>query len=215
MLILVTERKAARRDLIAHLKANGVYSFVCTYEAAEVLCKNKDTGGVVLDCISNLPRAEALCANLRAAYPEMPIAAIVSPLAVPNMEINRLIRISPVIDLFDDILDFCIRTCGWRTARMTTYTLTVGNTPEETYYMGYPLKLSSREHEILRCLFYRAPRVTSKSDLMELCYPDGGESLGNIVVQIHAINQKASLIDPRPLVINERLAGYRLRDGIL
>ena len=215
MLIFVTDRKSAHLDLIAELKTNGVYSFVCSYEAADVLCRIKDTGGVVLDCIANLPRAEALCAYLRAEYPELPIAAIVAPLAVPDMAINTLLRIRGNNDLAAEILDFCIRVCGWPTRRMTTYALTVGNTPAETYYMGYPLRLSAREHEVLRCLFYLAPRITTRDDLMELCYPEGSQKINNIVVQIHGINQKAAAIDPRPLIIHERDRGYRLRDGIL
>ena len=87
--------------------------------------------------------------------------------------------------------------------------------PAETYYMGYPLPLTAREHSILRCLFYRAPYVTSKIDLMELCYPEGTQSLQNIVVQIRQINQKAARIDRRPLIVNVYGKGYRLRDGIL
>jgi DNA-binding response OmpR family regulator len=215
MLIFVTDRKSAHLDLIANLKANGIYTFVCAYDAADALCKIKDTGGVVLDAIANLPRAEALCARLRAAYPEMPIAAIVAPLAVPDMAINTLIRICRNNDLAGEILDFCTHVCGWKTDRMTTYTLTVGNTPAETYYMGYPLPLSVREHEVLRCLFYRAPRITTKDDLMRLCYPEGHQKINNIVVQIHGINQKAAAIDPRPLIICHRGEGYALRDGIL
>ena len=145
----------------------------------------------------------------------MPIAAILSPLAVPDLAVNRLIRLGTNSNLSAEVLDFCRRTCGWSDRALTTYALTVGTSPEENRYMGYPLKLSAREHEILRCLFYRAPYVTTKADLMELCYPEGTQRLDNVTVQIHAINQKAAAIDPRPLVVNVYGKGYRLRDGIL
>lgn len=215
MLILVTEQKKKHIATVQGLIANGIYSFVCPYETAGVLCEAKDTGGVVLDCIANLPRAERLCAELRARYPEMPIAAIVAPGSIPNLAVNRLIRTENPREAFDDVLDFCIRTCGWNTKILSTFSLRVGETPDQTLYMGYPLPLTVREHSILRCLFYRAPYVTSKSDLMELCYPEGTQGLENVVVQIQKINQKAAEIDRRPLIVNVYGKGYLLRDGIL
>ena len=215
MLILVTERRHEHSELIAYLRKNGIYLFVCPYETADVLCRVKDTGGVILDCLSNLSRAEKICADLHEQYPEMPIAAVVAPNAIPNMQINRLIRATRNSDLRADVLDFCIRNCGWSAQRLTTYSLTVGTHPEETYYMGYPLRLSPREFTILHCIFYRSPRPTSKDDLIELCYPDVGQVIGNIAVQIQAINRKAARIDRRPLIVNVYGKGYRLRDGII
>ena len=215
MLILVTERKQAHLATVQGLIANGIYTFVCPYETAGVLCEVKDTGGVVLDCIGNLPRAERLCAQLRTRYPEMPIAAIVTPDSIPDLAVNRLIRSNSAATFFDDLLDFCIRTCGWSTKTLSTFSLCIGNMPDETFYMGYALRLTPREHSILRCLFYRTPHVTSKEDLMELCYPEGTQNLQNVVVQIRQINQKAAKIDRRPLIVNLYGKGYRLRSGIL
>lgn len=215
MLILVTERKAAHAELIARLQMKGIYAFVCSYETADRFCRVKDTGGMILDGLAELGNAEALCASLHAQYPEMPIAAILAPDAIPNMPVNRLIRATPGTDIFEDVLDFCTRLCGWCTQRLTTYSLSVGIRPEDTYYMGYALKLSPREFALLHCLFYRSPRLTSKEDLIELCYPYGRQGVGNVAVQIRAINRKAALIDPRPLIVNEYGRGYRLRDGII
>ncbi len=215
MLILVTEQKKQHVATVETLIANGIFSFVCPYETAGILCDKKDTGGVVLDCLSNLPRAERLCAELRRLYPEMPIAAIVAPNAVPDLAVSRLIRVENARDALLDVLDFCIRTCGWRTQTLSTFSLYVENDPAKTRYMGYPLLLTPREHRILRCLFYRAPLVTSKEDLMELCYPEGWQNLQNIVIQIGHINHKAAEIDDRPLIVNDYGKGYRLRAGVL
>lgn len=215
MLILVTEHRERYGEILDRLLARGIYTFVCPYETAGVLCEKKDTGGVILDCIGSLPRAERLCAELRERYPEMPIAAIVAPAAIPELAVNRLMRTNVPLTVWDDVLDFCIRTCGWQTETLSTFFLLVGDTPDKTRYMGYPLPLTPREHLILRFLFYRAPLVTSRDDLTELCYPTGWQGVQNVVVQIQRINRKAARIDPRPLIVNVYGKGYRLRDGIL
>lgn len=215
MLILVTEQKKQHLATLQALIANGIYSFVCPYETAGILCEKKDTGGVVLDCLGNLPRAERLCAELRARYPEMPIAAIVAPSAVPDLAVNRLIRVEDSKDALPDVLDFCIRTCGWSSQTLSTRSLYVENDPAKTRYMGYEMPLTPREHRILRCLFYRAPLITTKEDLMELCYPEGWQNLQNVVIQIQHINQKAAEFDDRPLIVNVYGKGYRLRAGVL
>ena len=140
MLILVTDDSRSRARLRPRLAEHGIYTYVCPFETAEFYCDQKDTGGVLLDCIANLPRAESLCAALRERYPEMPICAIVAPLSVPNLQVHRLIRENG--DVFEDVLDFCIRTCGWKTQRLTTNTLTVEDDPAKTVYMGYCLPLT-------------------------------------------------------------------------
>ena len=80
--------------------------------------------------------------------------------------------------------------------------------------MGYPLPLSQTEHRILRCLFYRSPHLTSAIDLMSLCYPLGEQSISNLAVQIRRINERASKIDPRPLIVNVYGKGYVLREDL-
>ena len=213
MLILVTESRALRAPLIQRLLKHGIYTFPCPFETAAFYCDAKDTGGVLLDCVGNLTRGEQLCALLREKYPEMPIGAILSPLAIPDLAVNRLIREND--DIFDDVLDFCTRNCGWNTARLTAYPLTVEDDPTKTVYMGYPMPLTPREHTLLRCLFYRSPRVTSVDDLMSLCFSDAPLSAENVIKQISNINRRAAEIDPRPLIVNVYGKGYRLRDGIV
>ncbi len=215
MLILVTDDARSRAEIRPKLAKHGIYTYVCPFETGEFYCDKKDTGGVLLDCIANLPRAEVLCAALRKRYPDMPICAIVSPISLPNLQVHRLIREDG--DIFEDVLDFCIRNCGWRTERLTTNTLTLEDDPAKTVYMGYKLPLTAREHTILRCLFYRSPRVTSAGDLLSLCFSDAGTglSVANLPTHIANINRRARELDPRPLIVNVYGKGYRLRDGVV
>ena len=169
----------------------------------------------MIDCIRNLKKGETLCRALRTRYPEIPIAALVSAKAVPNLPASQLIRIEEGEDRFPEILEFCTALCGWNVETVSTHALSMDSDPANTRYMGMPLRLSPSEHRILRCLFYRAPKITSPKDLMRLCYPAETRHLNNLAVHIRAINQKAVIIDPRPLIVNERAKGYRLRDGIL
>ena len=215
MLLVITDRRELGKELASILSNQGIFTFACPLETGEFYCDQKDTGGVLLDCVSDLKAGEKLCRALRNAYPPMPILAIVSKDAIPEMEADRILREDALKSLLPDILDFCERNCGWVREPLTTYFLTVGNTRQEVVYMGYPLLLSERGFEILRCLFYRYPELTSASDLMSLCYPEGTEQIGNLAVQIHHINQCAEKIDPRPLVVNLYGKGYKLRDGIL
>lgn len=213
MLIFVTDRHTLRAPILQRLLQHGIYAFSCPFETALFYCDKKDTGGVLLDCVGNLPRGEQVCALLREKYPEMPIGAILAPLAVPDLAVNRLIRETD--DIFEDVLDFCTCNCGWKTARLTAYTLTVVDDPAKTVYMGYPMPLTPREHTLLRCLFYRSPRVTSADDLMSLCFSDAPISIENVFKQISNINRRAAELDPRPLIVNVYGKGYRLRDGIV
>ena len=80
--------------------------------------------------------------------------------------------------------------------------------------MGYPLPLSPRERTILRCLFYRYPRLTPTDELMSLCFPDELITIDNLFLHIGVINQHALKIDPRPLIVNVYDKGYLLREGL-
>lgn len=214
MLILITEQAELGQGLAARLRDNGVFSFVCPLALGKTLCDEKDTGGVWIDCTADRRSAERLCRALRQSYPELPIAVWAAEKAILDLPADRILRSPDPEALWEDLLDFCFRDCGWEKGPLQTYYLTLGNGPEETYYMGYPLPLSPRGWQILRCLFYRAPELTSSADLLALCYPEGG-SARNLTVQIHHINQAAQKIHPSPLIVNRYGKGYRLRDGIL
>ena len=214
MLLLISSRQELIRDLTAHLRERGVYLLWSAPETALFLCEKHDTGGVILDCVPNLQSGESLCRELRAIYPEMPIAAIVSKHCVPDLPADAILRDADVTTLTEQAYEFCL-SCGWQERPLQTFALSVGLSPDQTVYMGYPMPLSPRAHNILRCLFYRAPHVTTADELMSLCYPCEYKSISNLAVQIHEINRHAMKIDPRPLIVNVYGKGYRLRDGIV
>lgn len=197
------------------MNKRGIYFYVCPYETALFFCEEKDTGGVLLDCLTDLEQGERLCRQLRERYPDMPIAALIGKTDIPDMPATSLIRDCDTEVLFEEILEFCCVSCGWSIERLSTFSLTVTGDPQQTLYMGYPLLLSPCQHHILRCLFYRSPAFTTTDDLAFLCFPCEWVGTRNIAVQISAINRRAAKIDPRPLIVNRYKEGYRLRDGIL
>ena len=214
MLILITDRRDLGKSLSSELMDQGIFTFECPLETGAFFCEEKDTGGVLLDCVTDLKKGEALCRQLRRTYPELPILALTEPEAIPDLEADTLLRDASIEALLPHVLDFC-RCCGWSNEPLSSYFLTVGETPDKVFYMGYPLLLPPKAFRILQCLFYRYPALTSTEDLLTLCYPDGRKTAGNLAVQIHCINQCAAKIDPRPLVVNRYGKGYRLRRGIL
>ena len=214
MLVIITERTAWWKDHAVRLNREGIFAYLVPFEQGLRFCRTRATGGVVIDCVRQLKRGEILCRRLRTLYPDLPIAALICSKAVPDMPLTHLWR-AEERDLYPALLEFCTAACGWEIGPLSTHALTVDGNPQKTSYMGCALPLTEREHLLLRCLFYRAPRITSAKDLMRLCYPGQTKSAGNLAVHVQSINQKAARIDPRPLIVNERAKGYRLRDGIL
>ena len=214
MLLLISDRTEVRHALVREISSMGIFSFDAPLETGAFYCDKKDTGGVLLDCVEHTERATALCMTLRKAYPELPIAVIVSLEDCPELLADRILRDADVELLSADVADFYQKTCQWQADSLSSFSLTVGRNPEETLYMGYPLPLSQTEHRILRCLFYRSPHLTSAIDLMSLCYPLGEQSISNLAVQIRRINERAAKIDPRPLIVNVYGKGYVLRDDL-
>ena len=215
MLVFVSDRPHYWKDTVLQLNQHGIFLFLIPFRAGIFYCKSRATGGVIVDCVRKTKNGEVLCSALDKRYPDLPLAALVSAKAIPNLPASRLIRCSEEKELFPEILDFCVKQCGWNTETLSTYALSMDREPSHTCYMGSSLPLSPSEHRLLRCLFYRAPRITSPKDLMRLCYPTDSKHPNNLAVHIRMINQKAARIDPRPLIVNERAKGYRLRDGIL
>ena len=214
MLVFVTEHRELHRALLHRLSSRGIFAFCIPFDAALPMCKSRDTGGVLLDAIGSLDRAETLCRTLLSHYPELPVAALVAEHAVPDMPLSRIIRKSSDGECADEVSDFCRCNCGFHTGSLSTHELVLGEDPAATLYMGYSLHLSPQEHRILQYLFYRAPRPSSTDDLLALCYPDEEIGRGTLSVLIHRINTRAARIDPRRLIVRER-DGYCLRAGIL
>ncbi|MBQ8432847.1 MAG: helix-turn-helix domain-containing protein [Clostridia bacterium] len=215
MFIVITDDKALGGRLCRDLTAHGIFAMQCAPEVGTFYCREKDTGGVLLDATASLGTAEALCRDLRREYPRLPIAALVTPEQIPAMDADAIWRQSDPVLLLPDLLDFCYRVCGWTPAPLSTYYLRVGVDGGTPLYMGRPLRLSPREQQILHCLFYRYPKPTTVGDLMEICYGSNALTVENLAVQIHRINRRAQKIDPRPLIVNRYGVGYQLRDGIL
>ncbi len=216
MLILIAREAASWKEYAARLQRNGLFCYRCGYETALFLCDKKDTGGVILDCTDHLQKGQRLCHALREQYPDMPIAAVVKTEDVPDLPATRIIRCDSLERLpFDALADFGREICGLNTKRLCGFFLTVSEDPSDTRYMGYPMPLSGAQHTILRFLLYRAPLITPIDDILELCFPNGNTSVRSLTSQLHAINRRARLIDPRPLIESVYGKGYRLRDGIL
>ena len=204
MLVLITERPSIAKDLTKALHDRGVYLFCVPYETALFTCDKKDTGGVIIDCVSRLKEGEALCLRLRELYPEMPIAAIVKQEDIPQMPVDFILRDTVQTSTVDTISEECYafcRLCGWNERPLSCHDLMVGRRDEAVYYMGYALPLAPMEREILRCLFYRYPRVTEADDLLTLCAPFEHISRSALSVWISNINRKARLLDRRPLIL--------------
>ncbi len=214
MLLLISERPHIRTLLTEHLSRLGVYLYRAVPENAAYLCEVKDIGGVILDCLPHTEHCTALCRELRKVYPEMPIAAIhPNPEQLP-LAADRIWRGDQPEALLAESWDFC-RACGWWTEPLSVFYLTVGNDAHEVYYMGYPLHLSPREHRLLRCLFYRAPRTTPAADLLELCFPETPLPLSGAASLVSRINRRASTLSPIPLIEHVRGEGYRLRPALV
>lgn len=212
MLVFISDRHDIARNLTKRLHERGVYLFCVPYETALFICDKKDTGGVIIDCFPSQKAGEALCSRLRVLYPEMPIAAIVKSDSVPDMPVDRLIRDAGK-DLTEECDSFC-RLCGWNDSPLVFADLSVGKAGQEVYYMGYPISLSPMEKEILRCLSYRFPRVTSSDDLLTLCFPYEAVSRSALTVCISNINRKARRLDSRPLIRCQYGKGYLLREHL-
>ena len=212
MLLFITERPLIAQALTQYLFDNGIFFYRATPETALFHYEKHDIGGVFLDGTSNLETIGELCRQLRKLAPNMPIAVLVSKNAIPELPADMILRDGNLDVIRDDALEFC-RTCGWKGQTLRSYAITV-EPSKKIYYMGYPLNLSPRENTILRCLFYRYPRLTTTDELMSLCFPDELLSIDNLFVHISAINQRAAKIDPRPLIVNRYGKGYRLRDGL-
>ena len=215
MLILVTDRRPFGERLAAALFQSGIFLFRTPTETARFLCEEKDCGGVLIDGTECLASAELLCRDLRMRYPQIPIALLLQEGQIPSCEIDRILREKHFDEILEDALDFCRRDMGWREEAMTSFSLSIGPDPSATLYMGYPLRLSPCEHALLRCLFYRAPRLTSADDLLTLCYPTDPPSVAALSATVASINRKAAALDPRPLITNVYGKGYCLRAGIL
>ncbi len=219
MILLISDRPHLSREMAHSLLEGGIYLFCASFENAVFMARTKDIGGVILDGVPHPKAASALAGLLRSKYPDMPMALVLTP-SLRQMEeqlcfpVECILREADPAALSAKMLAFC-RRIGWSAEGLQSFELSIGTSPSEVVYMGYPFPLARREYALLRCLFYRSPDLTPADDLMSLCYPKERKSISNITLLVHNINQHALKIDPRPLIVNVYGKGYRLRDGIL
>ena len=216
MLVIITDQRELGNQIGGHLFQKGVYFYQTPLETGLFYCEAKDTGGVILDCTDTSHKGDRLFDALRQRYPEMPIAVLCKRTRhSPPPNANLILWDAEPDTLLPHLENFCFDTCGWQRATLSTAYLTVGKDPSKTAYMGCRLKLAPKENELLRCLLYRSPRLTSAEDLGRLCNPFGSIRASTVTIQIRNINLRAAAIDSRPLIVNEYGKGYRLRDGII
>lgn len=216
MFLYVSQRKAYSKLILDALTKTGAFLMLSSPDTACFYCRKKETGGVILDCVTDPKITQNLCEQLRAMYPAIPIAAIVSGNTVPDLCADIVVRDTgePSV-LIEQLRVFLTKTCAWTAYSLSTYSLTVHSDPSlPAFYMGSPLNLSPKEHRLLYCLFYRAPRPTTVDDLLDLCYHGESCSLATFNTLIRRINRQAAEIYPPTLIIREG-DYYRLRDGIL
>ena len=85
-------------------------------------------------------------------------------------------------------------------------TLIVGQTRNDVWYLGYPLRLSKTEYALL-VRICQAEDWLSREELAGCC-PGGNPDA--VPVHIAALNRKACAIGGRQLVETGRSKGYRL-----
>ena len=213
MLLIITDREGWASRLSPVLLKNGIYHLCVPLAYGTFACEREDTGAVIVDCVPSLSRGEHICADLRRRYPNLPIAIVASAKERVNARADAVLRDENIDTLCENVLSLC-RANGWSSAPLSTFYLRL-TPPDRAEYMGLSLPLSPAEFRVLHCIFYRSPSHTSAEQLVALCANDGASSEESLAVLIHRINQKATKIDPRPLIVNEYGKGYRLRDGIL
>ena len=69
MLILITDRRDLGKELASILMDQGIFTFECPLETGAFFCEEKDTGGVLLDCVTDLKQGEALAVNCAKPIP--------------------------------------------------------------------------------------------------------------------------------------------------
>ena len=214
MLLFLTENRTFGIGMTELLLRRGILTLWAKHDAGAALCGRWDVCGAVLDGQEDLRSAEAVCAALRQSEPDMPIALLLPAGAIASCDADRLIRESGQDAMLREIASFCTGTCGWRT-QMSTYALTIGESPAETRYLGYPLRLAQRELSILRFLFYRAPQTVTSAELLSVCFPENTQRAANLSVQIGRINRRAEEAAGLPLIESVYGKGYRLCGGIV
>lgn len=214
MLLFLTDDRSFGIRMANRLLSCGILTLRAAHDAGISLCAARDVGGLVSDGRDQVSSSVQICETLIDTYPELPAALILPPRVTVETRASRLIRQTDEDEIFREIQTFCTECCGWKPG-LTTYALSVGKTPEQTRFLGYPLDLSPKELAILRFLFYRAPKTVGADELLSVCFPENTQRAANLAVQIHRINRRALASAGLPLIESVYGKGYRLCGGIV
>lgn len=213
MLIFLTDRKHPGLELTRRLTDAGMAVLTERTTAADYLCREHHMGALLVDGIPDFRTATDLCRDMRATYPELPIALLLDTDTIADTVADCVIRAQSVPDIAAEVLAFC-RNHGWK-PELSTYTLFVTDDPGKTRLLGYRLALSPREHQVLRLIYLRAPETVSRNELLSVCFPEGSQRAENLTVHVNRINVKARGLSGLPLIESVYGKGYRLRSGIV
>jgi DNA-binding response OmpR family regulator len=205
MFLLISEDRDAALQVCSILSASGFFVYSSPLETALFLCGEKDTGGVAVDCTAFPERAKRLCSALRRRHPSMPIAALIREGSDPSPHADFILQASlSSPDATNAIKEFFTKVCQYQPVPLSTHYLSVAPNERTVQYMGYPIRLSPREHRIPYCLLYRAPQAVSAEELCAFC--GGGLTTEAIRVYVHRINRRAAKITPDapPVVVCRR-----------
>ena len=85
---------------------------------------------------------------------------------------------------------------------------------KDILYLGYPMHLTPTEFRILSYLMQREGGTSDADAILAHCYQSKQPDASNVSVRISLINQKASLIGGRKLILFVRGRGYKFCDDI-
>ena len=215
MLLFLTENRSFGIRMVKCLQSMGIVALFAKPDAGESLCHLRDTGGILLDGRDDPDRAQRLCLSLLNAYPELPIALMLPREVLLEVSAARVLR-GNFEDgrLAEELLAFYLECCGGKT-EMSTFSLSVGASPDSFLYLGYPLTLPPRTQTLLRFLFHCAPRTVSAPELMAASFPEGTQKATSLTTLVGIVNKRARAISDLPLIESVRGKGYRLTDGIV
>lgn len=216
MLILLSDREALGARLTRLLFDEGI--FLCRRPLPEGLEKveARDTGEVILDFAPDPSAAGRIFEKLKERYPALPIAGMGEEKILSDLPLDALLWGDSPEAILPHALRFARDVGGFYNGTLSAGGLSVPRRPsEDVEYLGRPIPLPPREHVLLRALFYRAPLPVPGEELLELCYPEGGQTVGNIGSLVRRVNERFCRFDPRPLIVNRYRIGYSLREGIV
>lgn len=197
MFLLVSEQREASLQIIRDLSVNGLFVCYSHFESALHLCREKDTGGVFVDCTGMRAMGSRLCTILRRHYPKMPIAVLIDSKSAPPADVDLILSGSMTDDATArDLLHFFTVGCSYRPRLLCTHYVAVDPQRTTVHFMGYPMRLSPIEHRILYYLLYRTPHAASVDELCAFCSRETVLTLEAIRVYVHRINHRAKQIAP-------------------